>query len=168
LRLLDDGFLTHLSPALAVPAATPVATASAAVLHDDGWVCPSTLGRGFALTRLEHLETSGDVMRASYSDGLSSVSLFQQRGRLDSAELSGFSRTRSSGGEVFVRYGLPTVAVSQSGGTVYALVTDAPPAVATAVIAGLPHDDARAAEAHVGDRVAVGLQRLGAIVNPYD
>ncbi|HYO31724.1 MAG TPA: sigma-E factor regulatory protein RseB domain-containing protein [Nocardioidaceae bacterium] len=168
LRLLDDGFLTHLSPALTVPTATPVATTSAAVLHDDGWVCPSTLARGFTLTRLEHLDTAGDVMRASYSDGLSSVSLFQQRGRLDPAALTRFSRTTPAHGELFVRFGVPTVAVSQSGDTVYALVTDAPPAVAKAVIAGLPHDDVVAEEAQVGARLAAGLGRLGAIVNPYD
>jgi sigma-E factor negative regulatory protein RseB len=166
--LLDDGFLTHLSPALAVPTATPVATTSAAVLHDDGWVCPNTLARRFALTRLEHLDTEGDVMRASYSDGLSSVSLFQQRGSLDPAGLTGFSRTPAATGALFVRYGVPTVAVSQSGDTVYALVTDAPPTVAEEVIAGLPHDDATAADAQVGDRLATGLGRLGAVVNPYD
>jgi sigma-E factor negative regulatory protein RseB len=168
LRLLDDGFLTHLSPALAVPTATPVATTSAAVLHDDGWVCPNTLARRFALTRLEHLDTEGDVMRASYSDGLSSVSIFQQRGSLDPAGLTGFSRTPAATGALFVRYGVPTVAVSQSGDTVYALVTDAPPTVAEEVIAGLPHDDATAADAQVGDRLATGLGRLGAVVNPYD
>ena len=120
------------------------------------------------MTRLEHLDTAGDVMRASYSDGLSSVSLFQQRGSLDSAGLRGFSRAGSASGELLVRHGLPTVAVSQSGDIVYALVTDAPPEVARAVIAGLPHDDAAAAEAQVGDRLAAGLGRLGAVVNPYD
>jgi negative regulator of sigma E activity len=151
------GFLPHLPPELEAPSTTELAKTSAPLLGDDGWTCPPRLGR-FALTRLDRLETDANVMSASYSDGLSNVSVFEQRGSLRSGGLPGLTRRTVRGAPVYVSPGLPTVAVWGSGGTVYTVVTDAPDETATAVVADLPH--ARRAPVGAGERLAVGLKRL--------
>ncbi len=151
------GFLPHLPPELEAPSTTELAKASAPLLADDGWTCPPRLGR-FALTRLDRLETDADVMSASYSDGLSNVSVFEQRGSLISAAMPGLTRRTVRGTPVYVSLGLPTVAVWGSGGTVYTVVTDAPDQTASAVVADLPH--AGPAPVGAGERLATGLKRL--------
>jgi sigma-E factor negative regulatory protein RseB len=157
LKVSRVGFLPHLPPELEAPSTTQLARASAPLLADDGWTCPPRLGR-FALTRLDRLETDADVMSASYSDGLSNVSVFEQRGSLRSGAMPGLTRRTVRGTPVYVSLGLPTVAVWGSRGTVYTVVTDAPDETATAVVADLPH--AGPAPAGAGDRLATGLKRL--------
>jgi hypothetical protein len=151
------GFLPHLPPELEAPSTTELAKTSAPLLGDDGWTCPPRLGR-FALTRLDRLETGADVMSASYSDGLSTVSVFEQRGSLRSGGMPGLTRRSFRGTSVYMGLGLPTVAVWGSGGTVYTVVTDAPDETATAVVADLPH--AGPAPVGAGERLATGLKRL--------
>ncbi len=164
LRVTRGAFLRHLPPELEVPPATTLAMTSAPVLNDDGWTCPGALKADFTLTRLDSLQTAGDVMRASYSDGLSSLSLFEQRGRLDASALNGFTPTTMGADEVFVRYGLPTVAVWESADTVYTVVTDASHAVSTTVISGLPHPSP--VTSGMSERLVSGLRRIGSFVDP--
>jgi negative regulator of sigma E activity len=151
------GFLPHLPPELEAPSTTELAKTSAPLLGDHGWTCPPRLGR-FGLTRLDRLETDANVMSASYSDGLSNVSVFEQRGSLQAGSMPGLSRRTMRGTPVYIGFGLPTVAVWGSGGTVYTVVTDAPDDTATAVVAALPH--ARPAPVGAGQRLATGLKRL--------
>jgi sigma-E factor negative regulatory protein RseB len=163
-RVSRDGFLPHLPPELEAPGATPVSMTSAAALNDDGWTCPGQLGGAFVLTDLEHVDTAGDVMRATYTDGLSTISLFEERGSLDPSAVSDLSRTSIGGSTVYVGYGLPTVAVWQSGATVYTVVTDATHDVAMSVLARLPHQ--APGSVGIGDRLRAGLGRLGSFVTP--
>jgi len=88
---------------------------------------------------LNRLHSQGDVIHATYSDGLSSVSLFEQRGQLEADSLDGFRRVGIDGAHVAVREGLPTVAIWESEGTVYTMVTDSPMSASVALIAELPH-----------------------------
>ena len=164
LRVSRDGFLAHLPPELEAPTATKLAMTSVAVLNDEGWTYPADLSGRFALTGLEHLETAGDVTRASYSDGLSTASVFEQQGLLDPAAVADLTATSVGGGDVYVGYGLPTVAVWECDGTVYTVVTDAPPDVADEVIASLPHQ--RRDQPGVGDRLVTGLRRIGSSLTP--
>jgi sigma-E factor negative regulatory protein RseB len=163
LKVSRRGFLLHLPPELETPASTQLAMTSAPLLSDDGWTCPPRLPEGFALTRLDRLETDANVMRASYTDGLSTISLFEQRGSLSSDPLPGFTLQKVHGGDVFTSFGLPSVAVWESGGTVYTVVTDAPHDTAIDVIASLPHAQQSSGP---GQRVATGLQRLTSSLTP--
>jgi sigma-E factor negative regulatory protein RseB len=163
LQVSRTGFLPHLPPELEAPASTELAMTSAPLLSDDGWTCPPWLPEGFALTRLDRLETGGDVMSASYTDGLSAISLFEQRGSLSPDRLPGFTLQKVRGGDVFTSFGLPSVAVWDSGGTVYTVVTDAPQDTAIDVIASLPHAQRSSSP---GQRVATGLQRLASPLTP--
>jgi negative regulator of sigma E activity len=164
LHVSRSGFLPHLPPELEAPSATKLAKTSAPLLGDDGWTCPPRLSGHFSLTRLDRLETDANVMRASYSDGLSTVSVFEQRGSLGAVAMPGLSRQTMRGTTVLMRFGLPTVAVWSSGGTVYTVVTDAPDDTATAVVASLPHS--RRAPVGMGKRLATGLQRLAGRLDP--
>jgi hypothetical protein len=159
-----DGFLRHLPPELEQPPVSPVSMTSAAALSDDGWTCPGEVHGNFALTDLVHVDTVGDVMRANYTDGLSTVAMFEQRGSLDPAAVADLPEISLGGETVHVRYGLPTVAVWESGDSVYTVVTDATHDVASDVIADLPHQAPYSDG--VGDRLSHGFSRLGSYLNP--
>jgi len=139
LRTSPQGFISHLPPELGTPATTAVSTQLAPILDDDGYACPTSLSETFEMTTLNRLHSQGDVIHATYSDGLSSVSLFEQRGQLEADSLDGFRRVGIDGAHVAVREGLPTVAIWESEGTVYTMVTDSPMSASVALIAELPH-----------------------------
>ena len=168
LRIEESRFLSHLPPELAVPATTPVSTQFARTLNDEGWTCPEALPDNFALTLLQRLDSDGEVVHASYSDGLSTVSVFEERGRLDARSLEGFTTTRVGGGVVALRQGMPTTAVWESDGTVYTVLTDAPPGVVTSVVAALPHADPDDGEGDQPHRLVRGAQRLASLVDVGD
>jgi sigma-E factor negative regulatory protein RseB len=164
LQVSRRGFLPHLPPELEAPSTIQLAMTSAPLLSDDGWTCPPRLPDGFTLTRLDRLETNADVMGASYTDGLSTISLFEQRGTLNPGGFPGFTRRTVDGSEVFTSFGLPSVAVWESGGTVYTMVTDAPRDTASDVIGSLPH--AQQPSPGPGERLETGLQRLTSALRP--
>jgi hypothetical protein len=79
-----------------------------------------------------------DTVNLVYSDGLTTVSVFEQRGRLSSVPKN--SQWDASLG-AHVRRGASGVATWQSGDVVYTVVTDGSAAVLTDSVASLPHDD---------------------------
>lgn len=162
-----SGFISHLPPELDAPVATTVSTRLAPSLNDDGWTCPADLDDDFALTKLHQIQVDGDVLHAAYSDGLSTVSVFEQRGSLDDSGLVGFRHVVVGGSPVTLKEGLPTVAVWESAGTVYTVVTDAPAGTAARIIASLPHDEP-SAQSDDGLRVTRGLTRIGSFLTPGD
>lgn len=179
------GFLAHLPPELAAPVATTVSVQQA-LASDEGYVCPQQLSDTFELTELQRLGQSGDGVRATYADGLSTAVVYEQQGRLDSSAVAGWQRVRVDGGTVTetghgasdemgrgavaVRDGLPMVAVWESGGTVYTFVTDAPMQTATSLMSALPHgseaDQTGSGESSTSSRIVRGLARLGTFVAP--
>ncbi len=165
LRVSRDGFMLHLPPELEAPTSTKLPSQIAPSLDDAGWTCPAVLDGDFSLTVLRRLQVRGDVMHAAYSDGLSTLSVFEQRAVLDPSRLQGFSPQDVGGDVAYVRYGLPTVAVWESAGTTYTVVTDAPHDTAAALIAALPHGSV-AADGGLSSRLGVGLQRITAFANP--
>jgi hypothetical protein len=70
------------------------------------------------------------------------------------------------GQPLYVRQGLPTVAVWESDGTIYSVVSDAPDEATERVIAHLPH--AASVEPGTVDRVTTGLHRIASLANPVD
>jgi len=132
-------------------------------MRDAGWACPESLTEGFELTGLTYVDAGADVMHAEYTDGLSTVSLFSERGALDPSRLESFTADGDDD-PVYVRPGLPAMAVWESDGTVYTLVSDAPAATVEAVVDTLPHepDD----EPGVGSRVGAGLDKMASFLTP--
>jgi sigma-E factor negative regulatory protein RseB len=106
--------------------------------------------------------TAGRVIDLAYSDGLSAVSLFVQRGRLPAA-LPGWHQTDVNGNRLYVSNpGEPDLTWS-AGGFVYTVVAGAPAPTVAAVVSALPH------EAGLGfwARMKRGLRRLWSWINPF-
>jgi sigma-E factor negative regulatory protein RseB len=165
LQVLPHAFLLHLPPELDIPRGSTTSTSAAPSWNDQGWTCPGSVGAVFSLTGLGQVEAGGDAMVARYSDGLSHVSIFEQRGSLSGVALAGFESRRIGGTDLYVDYGLPTMAVWESDGTVYTLVTDAPPAQADDVVSDLPHAG-QAAGDDLWSRLGNGFSELAGAVAP--
>ncbi len=134
-------------------------------LREDGWVLPGVLPAGLVLYRTRAVEVDGgDAYHLTYSDGLFTLSLFAQRGRLDTSELHGFTPTRVGGAAVHARTGLYRQLVWASGDTVYTLVADAPDSELAQVVEVLPHDKPGAG---LRGRVGKGIDRMGSWINPF-
>jgi sigma-E factor negative regulatory protein RseB len=103
-------------------------------------------------------------MHAAYSDGLSSVSIFEERGGLDTDALAGYHQVTSDDSSVWVQHGLPTVVVWHADDTVYTMVTDAPASTTAELVAALPHEP----DQGDGNRLGRGLTKIGSSVVPGD
>jgi hypothetical protein len=158
------GFLGHPPPEMPAVDSTSLPTRDAGALGDDGWACPRHVGYGLALTTLGRFGAGGDVVQAVYSDGISSASVFEQRGTLEGSTLDGYRQLAVGDAPVYVRNGLPSTWVWQSGETVYTMLSDAPPAQVAAAIADLPHDGTTSTGPL--DRIGVGLERIGGALDP--
>ena len=68
-------------------------------MQTAGWTCPRRLADGLELRAARRLDNqSGQVIHLSYSDGLATVSVFEQRGRLDDTGLEDFRQVRLGSG----------------------------------------------------------------------
>lgn len=131
-------------------------------LQRHGWHVPEQLPDGF---RLFETRLSGEVLHLAYTDGLSTLSLFAQEGRLGTEPMGGFTPESVAGQPVLVRRAAPERVVWAGGGTVWTLVSDAPEEAVRAVVAALPHDPAP--DGGIGARLSRGLARLGGMLNPF-
>lgn len=105
------------------------------------------------------------VLHLTFSDGLSAVSVFQQRGELDRSGMSGYRTERRPGGqEVLVSQGFPRRVLWSSHGTVFTVVGDGDELVDAAVDA-LPHAGAEPAGGR--DRLRRGIERLASWIDPF-
>ncbi|MFC4050516.1 sigma-E factor regulatory protein RseB domain-containing protein [Actinomadura syzygii] len=137
--------------------------ADLAGLRERGWPVPKDLPGHLTLYEARR-ETGGDgPVHLSYSDGLASVSVFVQRGRLDERAMTGWRRGVRSGRTVFRREELRRWAVSAGRGYVYTVLTDAPQSTAVAVAASMP-----GGSTPFWTRVSRGAHRLASSVNPFD
>ncbi len=156
-------FMSHLAPELEAPSATRLSMQLAPALTDQGWACPLQLPGDFRLTFLHHLDGAGDVVHAAYSDGLSTVSVFEEHGQLDTSALGEYRHVVSGESSLWVQDGLPTVVLWQADGMVYTLLSDAPMSTTAELVAALPH---RTDPASGGSRLSRGLERIASYVNP--
>jgi sigma-E factor negative regulatory protein RseB len=62
----------------------------------------------------------------TYTDGLSVISVFEQRGALARSAVAGYLPVTIDGQRLFVKYGLPTSILWASNDMVYTVLTDAP------------------------------------------
>jgi negative regulator of sigma E activity len=106
----------------------------------EGWPCPGQLSEGFVLldARRSTSSVGGPVLHLTYSDGLSAISVFLQRGHLDEAHLTGLSSEKWGDSLVHVRGGWPELMVWQGGPTVITAVGDAEPTDLRAALGTLP------------------------------
>ncbi|MDA8369588.1 MAG: hypothetical protein M0026_06925 [Nocardiopsaceae bacterium] len=134
--------------------------AELAELRDEGWHAPEQLSWNLRLVEARSTEDTGrPVVHLTYSDGLSTVSVFTQRGRLiekSPGTIEGLSAVVEDGGTVYVGDQGQHRRVWESAGFVYTLLADAPPELVTPVVAGFPKPEGTGFWA----RVARGFDRL--------
>lgn len=131
-----------------------------------GWRPPQVLPGGLELfdSRMTQYQDA-QVLHLAYSDGLSTLSVFSQRGSVDEQPGADFRPGRMAGTRVWVQQGAPERLVWQGDGQVFTVVTDADPAVVPAAVAALPHDRP---DDGLLSRLGRGLRRIGHWLNPFD
>jgi sigma-E factor negative regulatory protein RseB len=136
------------------------------------WAQPQLPGSLTLYDAREVAGASGTVLHLSYSDGISTVSVFEQRGRLAGGAggqlPSGWrSLSMPDGRRVVQAGGVPVRAAWQAHDLVLAVIADVPPGSATAVIEALPYGAAPATHTTVLGRLGRGLGRIGSMLNPF-
>lgn len=138
-------------------------------LRARGWWAQTTLPGGLTLYDSREVGAGPTaVAHLSYSDGLSTVSVFEQRGRLASGAVpAGWSRvTMPKGRQVIQATGEPLRVTWQAHDLVVALVADVPPSAATPLVEALPYGAAPAQHGMVVGRVRRGLHRISTMLTP--
>jgi sigma-E factor negative regulatory protein RseB len=160
---LGRGSLGGMPSAGAGPSMRRLDGAMLAALRVKGWPLPGQLPGGLQLfAASETTSSGGTVIDASYSDGLSVISLFVQRGDLP-AVLTGWQRVKISGHDVFAGHADDTTIAWSGGGYVFTMIADAPGATVDRAIAALPHSD----QSGLWTRLGRGLRRLASWADPF-
>jgi sigma-E factor negative regulatory protein RseB len=134
-------------------------------MRERGWKCPDVLPPSLQLVDARRGGGHYDgIVHLSYSDGLASVSVFEQRGRLQASDLSGYRATTVNGRKVFLRDGVPQRLVWASHGTVYTVVADASARTVGDVVGALPRPTDDTGALH---RLSRGLDRVASWFNPF-
>jgi hypothetical protein len=136
-RIGDADTPARLPKTAAVPVTnTSLTLASTTRLQAAGWLCPADLD-GLSLVRLRTDSADAPtVLHLAYSDGLSAVSVFEQRGGLGHAP-AGTHWDDQIG--AYVRGGAAKIATWQSGTTVFTVVTDGSADLLASAVRALPH-----------------------------
>ncbi len=129
-----------------------------------GWDVPTTVGAGFEL-RAGFTVDEGAAVQLVYSDGLYTLSVYEQPGRVDARALDGAVRSDRDGIPVYRWPGAePERMVWNGDEHTFTAVTDAPADVLMDAVGDLPHDPAPA----LATRLTRGLSRLGSWLWPFD
>ncbi|HET9898290.1 MAG TPA: sigma-E factor regulatory protein RseB domain-containing protein [Streptosporangiaceae bacterium] len=132
-------------------------------LRRQGWPVPVTLAGKMTLVGVSRTVTSaGAVVDASYSDGLSVVSVFMQRGELARA-LPGWHQARVHGALVYSSDPDQRSLAWSAHDVVYTVISDAPQGTVDLIVSQLPHDR----DAGFWQRVGRGLHRMGSWFDPF-
>jgi sigma-E factor negative regulatory protein RseB len=145
------------------PWTAPLSARQLLALRARGWLVPPGLPGGLSLfTGAQTRTSTGTVLDLGYSDGLSVVSLFEQRGNL-AAKLDGWQKITVAGHEVYAAEPDQRSLTWASRGMVYTVIADAPAQTVNAVIGALPHDKPPG----FWKRMSRGFARLASWVNPF-
>jgi anti-sigma factor RsiW len=152
------GIMDHVPGRLEVPTTTtPLTLTEAGQLATAGWVCPQDLA-GLSLIRIRSDgETDPNALHLVYSDGVNTVTVFGQRGRLQSSPEGLRWDARLA---AHVQHAATEVASWQSGDRVYTVVTDGSEDLLTAAVRSLPHEASRTPTTL--DRVKAGWAKIAA------
>ncbi|WP_166348810.1 sigma-E factor regulatory protein RseB domain-containing protein [Phytoactinopolyspora limicola] len=135
-------------------------------LRDQGYHCMEELADGFVLYEARQL---GDAVQLSYSDGVMSISVFEQPGRLDPGHLEGYVVSEVGDGFVYASPGPPARFTWSSQGRVITVVADAPLEMVDGILAALPPDGPEPEEDNgVISRIGRGAQKVGTWLNPFN
>jgi negative regulator of sigma E activity len=140
------------------------------VLQTQGWPVASTLPSGLELFEARlHDGDSGDVLQLSYSDGLSTLSLFIQHGELpvSTGQRAGTPRPMA-GSTVWVSPGAAEQVVWSGAGRTWTLVSDAPQTTIVQAVSALPHTQAAVVDDGLAQRAWRGMSRVGSWLNPFE
>ena len=141
---------------------TTLAPGRLARLRASGWPLPGPLPADLRLIGAKESSTpAGPVVDLDYSDGLSVISVFVQRGYLP-ARLRGWSRVALAGHKVYASDPDELCFAWSARGFVYTLIAAAPQQTVGQVVVALPHDDDPGWLA----RLRHGLRRLLSWVGP--
>jgi sigma-E factor negative regulatory protein RseB len=145
------------------PWADRLGSAQLAALRARGWPVPRLLPGDLTLFDASQAATAtGHVVDLAYSDGLSVISLFVQRGQLPAA-LPGWHAADLDGNRLYVKDpGEPDLTWS-AGGFVFTVVAAAPAPTVAAAVNALPHQ----AEPGFWGRMRRGMLRLVSWLNPF-
>ena len=156
----NPGIFEHLQGRLGVSSTTTsLSLPDAARLATAGWSCPRDLS-GLSLVRIRSDRLSDpDTLHLVYSDGVATVTVFEQRGRLPESP-EGLAWDAGLG--VYVRHAATEVASWQSGDRVYTVVTDGSEELLTAAVRLLPHEASRTPT--TVDRILAGWSKIAADV----
>jgi sigma-E factor negative regulatory protein RseB len=148
-----------------VAAGQPMAPGDLEWLRREGWVVPDRLGEDLELFDARLLgEGDERTLQVSYSDGLSSASVFQQRGRLDTDAMDGWQRERVGDHDAWVQGAFPRRVVWSGDGIVFTVVADCPQATLDGLVGALPHGEPGPG---LRTRLGNGLGRIGSWLNPF-
>ncbi len=145
------------------PGGKPLASKQLARLRAAGWPLPAQLPGQLTLLRASETGSPSDsVVDLAYSDGLSVISLFVQRGHLP-AQLHGWSEVALRGHRVYAS-GRDQRSVAWSArGFVYTLIADAPDQTLDQVVGVLPRNGGPG----FFGRMRRGLGRLVSWLDPF-
>jgi sigma-E factor negative regulatory protein RseB len=172
-RLVSDISFSELKTGLAALSSAPgvgtqpwgqqLAISGIAAVRAKGWPLPAQLPGGMELFAASQSATSaGKVIGASYSDGLSVISLFVQRGQLP-AQLPGWQRIAIAGHNAYAIDPDDQTIAWSGDGYVFTLLADAPAATVDQAIAALP----QGSEPGFWGRLGRGFRRLVSWANPF-
>jgi sigma-E factor negative regulatory protein RseB len=149
------------------PWPTAMDAAAVARMSSYGWDCPRQLPGPLQLVDARRGGEDSATVHLSYADGIASISVFQQHGRLDEASVAGYRRTEVGGDPVWVRDSVPRSVRWSSGGRVYTVLADAPQRTVDRAVV-LLHERADQGEGGPVDRLGRGLDRVASWFNPFE
>lgn len=148
--------VTRLPGAAATPWRDILASAQLSALRGRGWPLPGPLpGKLTLLSAREETTGAGPVIDLDYSDGLSVVSVFLQRGHLPT-QLTGWAQVGLQGHRVYADDSDGHSVAWSARGFVYTVIAEAPRQTVGQVVSALPHDSPPG----IVDRIRQGVHRL--------
>lgn len=130
-----------------------------ALLRDGGWTLPEQLFWGFVLVEARSTGSGNDrVTHLTYSDGISVISVFTQRGSLGGGAVAGLREAEWDGAPVHVAdEGGQHQRMWEADGFVHTVLADAPAGIVSDALEALPPPDGAGFWARIGR----GLERMG-------
>jgi sigma-E factor negative regulatory protein RseB len=160
---IGDSWLSDMPDAAARSWSARLNLAQLATLRAQGWPLPAQLPGSLRLVAAHRTNTTaGPVVDLDYSDGLSVVSVFLQRGQLPGT-LPGWQEIAVRGRAVYSADPELRSLAWSARGFVYTVIAGAPPATVDQVVDALPHDTGPG----FWGRIERGLRRLGSMANPF-